>query len=313
MLRDSMEELYRENRMFRKLLYPFVKVYDFYRLSILSEEKYTKNRFRRIFGYSLDLRNPRTLNEKIQWLKLNERTKLHTLCSDKFAVREYVKEKIGGKYLIPLLYHTVDYRNLTPEKLPEKPFIIKTTHDTGGYHIVRNKTEANWKEIRRKFKKLMDRDYYKISKEWQYKNITPRIIVEELLMNDDGQIPNDYKFHCFHGKVKLISVDIDREVNHKRNFYSKDWKLLPFTWSMKVNNRVLWENGRDIAPPGNLETILPIIEKLAVDFNYVRVDFYFVKGAYYFGEVTFHHGGGFEQITPFAWDIKLGEMIDLKQ
>ncbi len=312
MLRGYIENLNRNNSWIKKLLYPFKMIYDYYRFNILSEEKYIKNRFKRIFGQELNLDNPTTLNEKIQWLKLNDRTDLHTTCSDKYAVRNYVKEKIGEEFLIPLLFHTLDYNELTPENLPEPPFIIKTTHDSGGYEIVKDKTRVDWEKVRKKFKKLLKRDYYRISKEWQYKNITPRIVVEKLLTDDDGQIPIDYKFHCFHGNVELISVDLDRGIDHKRNIYSKEWELLPFTWSIQVNNKVLWDNGRDISAPENLDQILPVIEKLSSDFEYVRIDFYQINGKYYFGEITFHHGGGFELISPRKWDAELGKKLNLK-
>ncbi|WP_298505530.1 ATP-grasp fold amidoligase family protein [uncultured Maribacter sp.] len=298
--------------MVKTLLYPFKKVYDFYRFSILTEETYIKNRFKRIFGFDLSLENPKTLNEKIQWLKLNDRTDLHTICSDKFEVRNYVKEKIGEEYLIPLLYTSNNYKDLLPENIPtEAPFIIKTNHDSGGYEIIMNKSEINWEKVRNRYKNLLKRNYYKESKEWQYKNIPPKIIIEKLLLEDNGKIPMDYKFHCFHGKVELISVDIDRETEHKRNIYSKDWDLLPFTWSIKENETIVWDNGRRISKPQNLDMIIPIIEKLSREFKYVRIDFYQIKDKYFFGEMTFHHGGGFECIHPVEWDYKLGEKLRL--
>lgn len=269
-----------------------------------------KRKFYNVFGYNLNLNNPKTLNEKIQWLKLYNKDKLQTICADKFYVRKYVKELIGEKYLIPLIFHTVNVNNINKSILPDFPVIIKTNHNSSGGTVIWNKEEVDWIKIKKKLRKALKQNYYYKSKEWQYKNIKPRIIVEKLLLNNN-QMPNDYKFHCFNGKVEFIGVDIDRFTNHKRNFYSRDWKLLPFTWSEQENGNVLWPTGRDIPKPPQLQEAIDVAEKLSSDFKYVRIDLYFIQELIYFGEITFHHGGGFEIIDPFDWDIKFGNLINI--
>ena len=282
-----------------------------YRINCLNESTFIKQNFKKAFGYELDLDNTKTLNEKINWLKLNHRTSLQTECADKVVVRSYVKEKVGEKYLIALLFKTETVNDVVPENLPEVPFILKTNHGSSGGIVVKSKTDADWKMIRKELAKQLKTNYYKASKEWQYKNIKPCILAEALLIDDNGELPFDYKFHCFHGKVKAIQVDIDRFTNHKRNFYDTDWKLLPFTWSVWKGNKPLWPNGRALAMPENLTEMIAVAEKLSATFPYARIDLYNCNGNIYFGEITFHHGSGTERIEPAVWDKKLGGYLDL--
>ena len=135
--------------------------------------------------------------------------------------------------------------------------------------------------------------------------------MEKLLISKSGTLPYDYKFHCFNGKVEIIQVDIDRFNEHKRNLYDKDWNLLPFTWCPWENDNPLWENGKKLIAPQNINEMISIAEKLSKDFILCRIDLYELDGLCYFGEFTFHHGSGFEKIDPFVWDIKLGEKIRL--
>lgn len=166
-----------------------------------------------------------------------------------------------------------------------------------------------WAEVRRRCARWLKSNYYREGREWQYKNIPPRIMVEKLLLDDDGNVPNDYKFHCFNGRVGVVRVDIDRHANHRRNFYDVTWTKLPFTWSACVGSRPLWPQGRDIECPPVLDQVVVMTEEIARSFTYIRVDWYVLGSAVYFGEVTFHHGGGYERILPFEWDHKLGETL----
>lgn len=272
------------------------------------------NRFEKNHGFKPNLKNPKTLNEKIVWLKLNDRTPLHTKCADKFEVREYVSNQIGEQYLVPLYYHTFDPRNITPENLPEPPFIIKANHDSGGGIFVFDKNEINWEEVQKNFKKRLKKNYYWRTKEWQYKNIKPRVIVEKLLQDKQGKIPFDYKLHCINGKVITIQVDMGRGTeNHYRNWYNCAWEREPFKWTVKVANGKFTEPmDSDIERPKVLEEMISLSEKLSSPFTYVRVDWYDLDGKLFFGELTFHHDGGNRPIEPKEWDIKLGEMLDLK-
>jgi len=289
-----------------------IKLHHQYRIYFVGEEKFIRERFKKRVGVLPNLENPLSFNEKINWLKLNDRTPLHTTCADKYAVREYVKEKVGEKYLIPLVFQSYNIKDLLPDNLPDFPFIIKTNHDSSGGVIVKNKEAINWKKLQKKFKKLLRINYYYQSKEWQYKNIKPCIIAEKLLISEKGVIPFDYKLHCIHGKVIVIQVDIDRYTNHRRNLYSTDWKLQPFTWSAWRNNEPLWVNGREIDPPSNLKEMIQIAEKLSQGFAYARIDLYEHDNKVYFGEITFHHGSGYEILYPKIWDKKFGDMLTLR-
>ncbi|MGW8122580.1 ATP-grasp fold amidoligase family protein [Roseivirga echinicomitans] len=291
----------------------FAYVYRFY-LSLLSDEAHAKIIFNDRMSYPLNLSNPQTLNEKIQWLKLNERTPLQTKCADKIAVRDYVREKIGDKYLIRMLYRTKNPKDLVQEKLPKEPFIIKTNHASSQYKVVLDKGEVEWAEEQRKFQKWLKVDLYKERREWQYGGIAPEIMVEELLISNNGGVPNDYKFHCFNGVVKFIQVDVGRgSLGHYRNYYFTDWSIAPFAWSSVFKDGKATDPSSLVVPkPDCLDEMIELSEKLSSDFRYVRIDLYECYGQVFFGEFTFHHDGGFRPILPVEYDFKLGAYLSLK-
>ncbi|WP_149277094.1 ATP-grasp fold amidoligase family protein [Pareuzebyella sediminis] len=313
MFRKFLKNIYESYPIGYYLLYPILKIVNFFKYELVNDKKTLENRFKRNFGRPIDLNNPKTLNEKIVWLKLYDRTPLHTQCSDKLAVREYVKAKIEEEYLVPLFFHTTDYKEITAHNLPDEPCIVKTNHDSGGGFFVRDKSKVNYSKLRQSLRIRMKRNYYQRSKEWQYKNIKPAIIVEKLLQKKDGTIPEDYKVHCFNGSVRMISVDIGRGTdNHKRNWYDVDWKRQPFKWSSpKANGKYTDPTDYEIPPPKTLTKMIELSELLAEPFAYVRIDWYDLEGKLYFGEITFHHDGGSQAIVPASWDDKLGAEIKL--
>ncbi|GGW63251.1 teichuronopeptide biosynthesis TupA-like protein [Winogradskyella epiphytica] len=302
-IRDRISDIYRESDWGYYLLRPFYLLYTL-GLKIIPDKFIIKSSFKKHMGYTLDLDNPQTLNEKINWLKLYDRDELHTLVADKYKVRAYVEKKIGAKYLIPLLYQTKDSNNIRPENLPDNNYIIKTNHDSSGGVIVRESSEIDWNSTRKRFKRLLKENHYYSTIEWQYKNIEPRIIVEKLLTNDDGSIPDDYKCHCFNGKLEFVMIDFDRHTNKRtRNLYDSNWNLIPCNWGRPY--------GRDVPRPENFEELKFLAETLAKDFKYVRVDFYLVKGHIYFGEITFHHASGFQKFYTDECDYKFGQLLNL--
>ncbi|WP_299164486.1 ATP-grasp fold amidoligase family protein [uncultured Eudoraea sp.] len=307
--RNLFKYYYHNTRLGKVLIYPYM----FYRDYIMSDVTYIKKSFKRVMGYNVNLKDPITLNEKIQWLKLNDKTALHTQCADKYAVREYVASKIGQEYLVPLYFTTKDPAQIVPDNLPQTPYIIKTNHDSSGGIIIQNVHDVNWKEIQKTLKRRMSKNYYYYSKERQYKNIIPRIIVEKLLEDKNGNIPFDYKVHCFNGKVRMISVDMWRGTNdHHRNWYSTDWQREPYKWSSpKGPGKFTDPSEIDIEKPKSLEDMIKLSEILAESFLYVRVDWYDVDDTLYFGELTFHHDSGFQPILPKIWDEKLGKELIL--
>ena len=276
---------------------------------------YVSRKYRSRMKKPLRLNPPETLNEKINWLKLYSRNDLYTQCADKYAVRDIVKKKIGEQYLVPLYFVTKRPEDITPEKISEVPCIIKANHDSSGGIFVYDKSALDWTQIRKQLKKRLRKSYYRKSREWQYKNIEPCIIVEKLLQDQDGNIPNDYKLHCFNGKVRMISVDLDRGTNtHNRNWYNKDWEREPYKWSSKKESGQFTDPRKEeVARPINLEKMIALSEKLADSFDYVRVDWYDVDNRLYFGELTFHHDGGYRPILPEKWDLKLGQELKISK
>ncbi|OBX21890.1 teichuronopeptide biosynthesis TupA-like protein [Gelidibacter algens] len=302
-LRKRISDSYRQSDFGYSIMRPFYKLYIL-GLRLVPDEYIIKRSFKRHMGYALNLNYPRTLNEKINWLKLYDRTDLHTLVADKYKVREYVEEKIGKHYLIPLLYHTKNSDDIRPENLPDSNFIIKTNHDSSGGLIVRDKSSINWSMARKRFKRLLKENHYYSTIEWQYKNIEPRIVVEELLTCEDGSIPDDYKIHCFNGKTAFIMIDFDRHTNKRtRNLYDPEWNLIPCNWGRPY--------GKILQEPSNFKEMKMLAEKLSKDFTYVRVDLYLVKGDIFFGELTFHHASGFQKFYTQECDYKLGQQLKI--
>lgn len=271
--------------------------------NLLPDIFFLKKQYKKRTGKKLDLKNPKTFNEKTQWLKLHDRSPLHTMISDKYAVRKYISKRIGSKYLIPLIFHTLDAEEIRAENLPNYPFIIKSNHDSSGGIIIRDKSKADWDSIRKKLKKLLSKNYYYHAREWQYKNIKPRIIVEKLLMDDAGNIPYDYKVFCFNGQVKFIEVDINREKDHCINYYTPQWEKLPQIWRGYKSG----EN-HNVPSPKKLDEMIYISETLSSDFPFLRVDLYILKEQIYFGELTLSDSAGYGRFLE-DWDEKLGDML----
>ncbi|MFL0352526.1 ATP-grasp fold amidoligase family protein [Xanthomarina sp. GH4-25] len=302
-MKDIIKKIYFETTIGPYLIQPFYGLYNYFRFTIVSDISRINREFTHNFGYKPDLENPKTYNEKMQWLKLNDRTPLHTQCADKYAVRDYVREKVDEKYLIPLVFETTRLKDIKPENIPDYPVIVKANHDSSGGSIILDKEKTNWTIVRNKLYKSLHINYYTKYKEWQYKNIKPRIIVEKLLQHEDGSIPFDYKMHYFNGELVFIQVDIDRHADHRRNLYDKDWNFMDIVW--------VYENGNPVEKPICFEEMKTVSKALAQDFCYVRVDLYTLGDKVYFGEITFHSESGFSGFKPKEWDLKLGNMLTL--
>ena len=272
---------------------------------LLGDRYFIEREYFKRLGRKLDLANPKTFNEKIQWLKLNFRKDIQTTLADKYAVRGWLAGHFGREYLIPLLFSTSDPDEIRPENIPDVPCIIKSTHDCGKWFICRDKGAVDWKRLRRLCRLWLFRNYYYVSHEWHYKNIPPRIIVEKLLLNREGKIPNDYKLEFFNGRLGFVYCSIDREGGNYRNMYDPDWKPMYFSWGSHP------ERGPEIEPPASFGKMLSIGSQIARMFKHVRVDFYDVDGKLYYGEVTFHHGNGFNRFSPDSYDYYFGDMLDL--
>ncbi|MFY4743813.1 ATP-grasp fold amidoligase family protein [Aliarcobacter butzleri] len=278
------------------------KLKYYLRYLLIPDEKYIKYKFKKRFGYELNINNPRTINEKIQWLKLFDRSPLHTQCADKYLVREYIKNIIGEKYLIPLVFNTFEVKDINIENLPNYPVVIKVNHARGVF-LVRDKINIDLKNIQKKLKNELNTNFYYRTREWQYKNIKPRIVVEKMLLDEKENLPIDYKIWCMNGKVIMFQVDTGSQGNHIITFFDKNWKAFSF----KKN----YPTDQNVKIPNNLEEMTIIAEKLSKDFLFVRVDLYNINNKVYFGELTFHPESGFGKFYPENADLELGEKLNL--
>ncbi|MCB9201609.1 MAG: hypothetical protein H6604_00980 [Flavobacteriales bacterium] len=245
--------------------------------------------------YKLNLSNPKTFNEHLNYKKLKENYPLGTIVADKVKVRTYIKEKIGEKYLIPIhgIYSSADEVNF--KELP-KGFALKTNHGSGWNVICQDKEKLDIQATKNKFSKWLKYNAYYLSREWQYKDIQPLIICEKLLKYEIF----DYKFFCFKGQPIFIQVDIDRFTNHTRNFYDLEWNLQGFGINYPLFNK-------KIEKPAQLQEMIEVSKVLSKDFDFVRVDLYVYENKVFFGELTLYPGGGFEPFLSIEQDLEMGE------
>lgn len=251
-----------------------------------------------------DMIHPKTYNEKIQWLKLNDSTPIKSILADKVAVREYIQEKIGERYLVPLLGVWNSFDEINFDTLPTK-FVLKCNHGSGMGVLVYDKTQIDYKKIKRQFDSWMQINYeYMSGFEMHYAGIKHRILAEVMLETEDGSDLKDYKVFVFHGKVKLIQVDLDRHHEHRRNLYTPEWEYLPYTILYPTAPEIVVER------PECLEELIHLAEHLGEGFIHVRVDFYVLKEKIYFGEMTFTHGSGTEPFIPEKFGYEMGAWMD---
>lgn len=273
-------------------------------LTTYNYEKKLKKWYRTATGKKLNLKNPKTFNEKIQWLKLYDSTPIKTLLADKYLVRDWVKEKIGEKYLIPCLGVYDSFNDIDFSKLPDK-FVIKCNHGSGWNIIVKDKSRLDLKQTQQQIDLWMEQNFaFQCGYEMHYYNIPPKIIIEQYMEDSSGEL-RDYKFTCFNGKPEFIWIDEGRFSEHKRNLYDLDWNLLPY----QINTK--YQHFESPQKPECLPEMLQLAEKLSSGFPYVRTDFYVINNKVYFGEMTFTSGSGSEDIFPKSFDKHLSQKLEL--
>ncbi len=258
--------------------------------------------YRQWTGREIDIYNPKSFNEKIQWIKAFEDDKRKTRYTDKYLVREHVKETIGEEYLIPLIGVWDDFGQIPFESFPDK-FVLKTTHGSSQNIIVNNKSKFDKISAQKQFKEWLNFNYAFLALERHYSDIKPQIIAEEYIEDEFHELL-DYKIWCFDGIVKFIQVDIDRFTDHKRNLYTPRWDLLPYEICFEKSKKKLDK-------PRNLEEMISVAEKLSQGFNFVRVDLYSVFNHIFFGELTFTPGAGGEEFRPFEFGNMVGEWFKI--
>lgn len=268
-----------------------------------TDEQHIKAEFKAAFGYELDLENPVTYSEKLQYLKLYDLTPLHTQCADKIRVRAYVRERLSEDVLIPMVLATYDLEDINPEKISAQRFVVKPNHDSGSIEFCRDRNQFDWARCRRRMARALRRDFSRVGRELQYRDIRRGLIVEEMLLSDEYDL-RDYKFYCFGGEPRFLQVDIDRFTNHRRNFFDMDWNPLDMQYSIPNANIV-------VPRPSTLNLMAQYARRLAEPFRFSRVDLYSLGSKVYFGEITFHPYSGFRSFSSREVEEKLGSWIDL--
>ena len=269
---------------------------------LYSDKRYLEIMFPLCTGYKLNLDYPQTFNEKLQWLKLYYHKTEFTFMVDKVESKKNAAKIIGEDHVIPTINVYNNVEEIDFDKLPEK-FVLKCTHDSGDLAICKDKLLLNQQEVLKKLKKGLKHNYFYYGREWPYKNVVPRIIAEKYL-TDDGKEIKDYKIFNFGGEPKIIEVDYNRFIDHKRQLYTLDWKRIDATYVYPNNDSI-------IEKPKQLDQMLDFARKLSKGHPFIRTDFYVVNETVYFGELTFYPECGFGLITPFEFDLEMGHWIKL--
>lgn len=262
-------------------------------------------RYWMFFHRGINWKSPERFTEKIQWLKIYQRNSQYTIMVDKYLVKQYIENRIGKQYVIPTLGVWENVQEIDFNKLPDQ-FVLKCTHDSGGVFICKNKREFDIKSVKKKIRKRLKSKYYLLGREWAYKDVKPRIIAEEYLIDKKTNDLRDYKIFCFNGIPKLIQVDFDRFTNHKRNIFTTDWEMID------AEIQYPSEASIDIPKPKCLNEMLNLASTLSTGIPYLRTDFYVVNEKIFFGELTFYHGSGFENFRPDSLDYTVGSWIKLE-
>lgn len=279
-------------------------------LDLLPDKILLQHRFKKVMGYPLNLCDPQTFNEKLQWLKLHDRKPIYTTMVDKYKAKKYVASIIGDQYIIPTLGVWDRFDDIDFDSLPNH-FVLKTTHDSGGVVIVTDKGEflkdkenpgSKYKKVEEKLSLSLKRNYYYQSREWPYKNVKPRIIAEELISEST---PNDYKFFMFNGQMDSVMVCTDRDKGYpKFRFYDKNWNRLKY-------QKPEIEPVGDVDKPANFETMISLATKLSKGLAHIRVDMFNINGRIFFGELTFFDESGYDKEISEEVDQMWGGKINL--
>jgi hypothetical protein len=260
-----------------------------------------KKKFKRITGHELNLNNPLSYAEKLVWKKIYDRNPLLPIIADKFLVRGYLKDFLGEKeaesVLVPLLYVTDEPDTIPFDRLP-KGYVIKPNHASGRYFIIEKSTVIDRGLIIRKCKEWLRRAYGLRSHQWAYQSIKRKILIEELLCEEDGGLPTEYKFFIFHGKCHLILVVYDRFVGTNYAYYTPEWE--------RVNIQGPFKQADQKQRPGSLDVMIHLAETLGAHLDAIRVDLYLAKNRIYFGEMTNYNEGGYVNWTSISHHFEFG-------
>lgn len=259
-------------------------------------------------GRRLNLNNPKSYNEKLQWLKIHDRKPEYTQMVDKAGVKDYITKTMGEQYVIPTLGVWKHFDEIDFTTMPEK-FVLKCTHDSGGLVICKNKKTLDKVNAKKKIEKCLKKNYFYGTREWPYKDVEPRIIAEPLLEQANGEEICDYKVMCFNGKAKLIEFHMNRHSDHHtQDFYDVNWQKTEISQGKGYGGC----SDIEVTKPSCLDEMLQLSETLTKDMAHCRVDWYVVNGHLYFGELTFFDGSGFDLFDRYEDDLLLGSWINLE-
>lgn len=278
---------------------------------LIPDKLYLEIAYRIRTGKRLNLTDPKTFNEKLQWLKLYDRKPIYTKMVDKYEAKRYVAGIIGEEYIIPTLGVWDHFDEIDFDNLPDQ-FVLKCTHDSGGIIIVNDKHTLDKKAAKKTMEKALSRNFYWKGREWAYKDVKPRLIAEELLVDNTltkkGNSLTDYKFYCFAGIPKYCQVIRNRDINETIDIFDMNWKLQEFT-GMNLPGREYPHSKDDINEPESFDQMKKSAAILSKNTRFLRVDFYEVQGKMYFGELTFFPFSGFGVFEPDSWNYTFGSWI----
>ena len=274
--------------------------------NFMPDDVFLKMRYRLCMGRTLNLDDPKTFTEKVQWLKIHNRKPEYTMMVDKVLVKEYVASVIGQEYVVPTLGVWKSPEDINFDDLPNR-FVLKCNHDSGGIVICKDKAKLDKEAAIKKLKQALRRNPYYSAREWPYKNVERRILAEQYLEDVQTHELRDYKFFAFNGKVQAMFVASDRQncaEETKFDFFDANYERLPI-----VNGHP--NSFHPPAKPQNFELMKSLAQQLSMNIPHLRVDFYEVNGKVYFGELTFSHYGGFVPFEPDEWDAVFGSWISI--
>lgn len=310
---DKIKSIVRQFPVLYKFRFLYWKMYCLFH----DEGERVKRDYRILTGLELNLEHPESLNEKIIWLKLNYYEDFYTRCADKYLVRGYIKE-ITGKDICPeLLYVTRNVNELSVDKIGKFPCIIKVSSGSGANLIVRDKNQYTDQYLRNYFKRAVISSQIQnlTGAAHQYLKQKPYIVVEELLQNPGGGIPNDYKFFYIGSELQFIYCSVDRLGINVRHVYDREWNRLHFIWVQGADKELFdkYERSDDIEKPQSFDEMVKISQMISRKFPLVRIDFYDVGGQPYLGEITLHHGSGYDAFYPCKYDLTYGRKVVLPE
>ena len=277
-------------------------------LNFIPDSLYLRLMFKAEMGYSLNLKNPKTFNEKLQWLKIYDRKRKYVSLADKVGVRSYISQTIGEEYLIPILGQWNNASDIEFDKLPNE-FVLKCNHDSNSVIICRDKEKFDFENAKKKIMKHLKRNAYYGGREWPYKYIKPCVIAEKYMFDESQPALTDYKFFCFNGKAKFlyVSTGLEQHETASISFFDLEWNRLPYR---RMDYK---EYEGNLTMPKHFDEMKDLADLFAEDIDapFVRIDLYEINNQVYFSEFTFTPCCGMIPFYPSEWDKNIGQMLKL--